>query len=565
MNHATLPLADARPAAVLRRCACGGKSPGASERERFGARLPGLRRSATSAAAPGLAPPLVHDVLRSPGRPLDPGTRDYMEPRFGHSFADVRVHADARAAESAAAVHAHAYAVGRDVVFGAGRYAPGSAEGTKLIAHELAHVVQQSASVHPTPMPSLEIGSADAPEERAAEAAAERVMGGGAAGALGAEGGAVVRRQEVIPIDLVPVSPEESQKLKEQGIELPTVSDETWRDIGGVADNAGKPLSETEKKKIAALLEVAAPSGPPLAFTEGPRFVLHDTASPVGQTSIDRQAKEDRGPLGKGIYAWVPEAGDATITRPSPFEAKRPSASGWEKAENVIKKADREKAFRQAWSAADPSQHQPALDRALAGTGLTPAELATEQSGAASQLSATSGMIYTTASWAVAEVCAAAASQGAAAVAAPGKDADLTTACATLKPYSDARRARVESTTNVEIVEPENKLSCAHPEKTTPAPRIDYTADQYRSVTLLYLRVALAAGVFPEITTHFWVDRDLRGHCDPRCFNLGLLYDSIAATLGHGKGSTYGDKPSYGKVWGTNNVWWYDPVCGAKP
>ncbi|HEU4456312.1 MAG TPA: DUF4157 domain-containing protein, partial [Longimicrobium sp.] len=68
----------------------------------------------------------MHDVLRSPGRPLDDETRRCMEPRFGHSFADVRIHADARAARSAAAVSAHAYTVGRDVVFGAGRYAPAS-------------------------------------------------------------------------------------------------------------------------------------------------------------------------------------------------------------------------------------------------------------------------------------------------------------------------------------------------------------------------------------------------------------------------------------------------------
>jgi hypothetical protein len=195
VNHATLHLADARPAPVLRRCACGGRAPGAGERERFGARPPGLRRSASSAAGPGFAPPLVHDILRTPGRPLDPGTREFMEPRFGHSFADVRVHADARAAESADAVHAHAYAVGRDVVFGAGRYAPGSADGRRLIAHELAHVVQQSAAGSAAPMASLEVGGTDAPEERAAERAARAVASGGTAPADLAGGVVRLRRQ----------------------------------------------------------------------------------------------------------------------------------------------------------------------------------------------------------------------------------------------------------------------------------------------------------------------------------------------------------------------------------
>lgn len=67
-----------------------------------------------------------------------------MESRFGHDFSEVRVHTDARAAQSAADVEARAYTVGQHVVFGAGEYAPGSSAGRRLVAHELAHVVQQS-------------------------------------------------------------------------------------------------------------------------------------------------------------------------------------------------------------------------------------------------------------------------------------------------------------------------------------------------------------------------------------------------------------------------------------
>jgi hypothetical protein len=80
-------------------------------------------------------------VPGSPGRPLDPATRAFMEPRFGHDFSRVRVHADALAAESAAAMEAAAYTVGHDVVFGAGQYAPETSRGRSLLAHELAHVV----------------------------------------------------------------------------------------------------------------------------------------------------------------------------------------------------------------------------------------------------------------------------------------------------------------------------------------------------------------------------------------------------------------------------------------
>jgi hypothetical protein len=92
-------------------------------------------------AAPG--EPL--HVPGSPGRPLDPATRAFMEPRFGHDFSRVRIHADAAAAQSAAGVEAAAYTVGHDVVFASGRYAPETPAGRSLLAHELAHVV------HPAP------------------------------------------------------------------------------------------------------------------------------------------------------------------------------------------------------------------------------------------------------------------------------------------------------------------------------------------------------------------------------------------------------------------------------
>ncbi|HYH79031.1 MAG TPA: DUF4157 domain-containing protein [Longimicrobium sp.] len=177
------------PAPVLRRCGCGGQAPAGGECAEC--KRKGLQRSA-SAPAPAAAPAIVHDVLRAPGAPLDAGVRAAMEPRFGHSFADVRVHADGRAAESAAAVGAHAYAVGRDVVFGAGRYAPSSRDGRRLIAHELAHVVQQSGA-GTAMQASLEVGRSDAPEERAADAAADAVMRGDTAPALGAAPLAVSR------------------------------------------------------------------------------------------------------------------------------------------------------------------------------------------------------------------------------------------------------------------------------------------------------------------------------------------------------------------------------------
>jgi hypothetical protein len=103
-------------------------------------------KEAGPSPVPATAPPIVQSVIRTPGHPLDVGTRASMEPRFGADFGSVRVHTDAQAAESAQAINARAYTVGRDVVFGAGQYAPGTGAGRRLLAHELAHVVQQENS-----------------------------------------------------------------------------------------------------------------------------------------------------------------------------------------------------------------------------------------------------------------------------------------------------------------------------------------------------------------------------------------------------------------------------------
>jgi hypothetical protein len=102
-----------------------------------------LHRAAVNTTPAHDVPSSVHDTLHSPGQPLDAGTRAFMEPHFGHDFSGVRVHTDKQASESANAVNARAYTVGKNVVFGAGQYAPGTMRGRELLAHELTHVVQQ--------------------------------------------------------------------------------------------------------------------------------------------------------------------------------------------------------------------------------------------------------------------------------------------------------------------------------------------------------------------------------------------------------------------------------------
>lgn len=103
----------------------------------------------TSDSSPADVPPIVHEVLNSPGQPLDPETRTFMESRFGYDFSQVRIHTDAKAVESAQAVDSLAYTVRQNIAFGAGQYAPKTANGQQLLAHELVHVMQQGyASGH---------------------------------------------------------------------------------------------------------------------------------------------------------------------------------------------------------------------------------------------------------------------------------------------------------------------------------------------------------------------------------------------------------------------------------
>jgi hypothetical protein len=146
--HAASPVSAGSAAGLQRACACGGTCDDCKKKHPDDNHVRVQMKAAGPVNAGGIeAPPIVHEVLRSPGQPLDAATRAFMEPRFGHDFSGVRVHTDARAAESAKVVQAKAYTAGQNVVFGAGAFAPGSEEGQRLLGHELAHVVQSHHSV----------------------------------------------------------------------------------------------------------------------------------------------------------------------------------------------------------------------------------------------------------------------------------------------------------------------------------------------------------------------------------------------------------------------------------
>src|ERR1041385_6950554 len=139
------------PGGVLqRKCDCGNHTIAGSECSSCEKNRSTLQRAARNSHLESRnstgAPPIVDSVLGSSGQPLDQETRAFMEPRFGHDFSRVRIHTDARAAESARELNALAYTVGHDVVFGTAQYEPLSNGGRRLIGHELAPVVKQNGN-----------------------------------------------------------------------------------------------------------------------------------------------------------------------------------------------------------------------------------------------------------------------------------------------------------------------------------------------------------------------------------------------------------------------------------
>jgi hypothetical protein len=164
---------------IQRKCACGGAAGLSGGCQECSNNQLAVQRRAANQAEPSTAPQIAHEVLGSPGQPLDAETRAFMEPRFGHDFSQVRVHTDMKAAESARALNALAYTVGPDVVFGSGQYAPQSSEGQRLLAHELTHVLQQQGTANTVAASSeLRVSNPSDPSEREADRSASQVMSG---------------------------------------------------------------------------------------------------------------------------------------------------------------------------------------------------------------------------------------------------------------------------------------------------------------------------------------------------------------------------------------------------
>jgi hypothetical protein len=292
----------------------------------------------------------------------------------------------------------------------------------------------------------------------------------------------------------------------------------------------------------------------------------------MAPSSLERERQAGRGPLGLGVNNFLPRDANAVLARPNYYELRRPTTTEFEKASDILDRDDRERLLRQVWQSTNASAHRQALDSALAKLGLTPTEVAKEQQEAQTKLSTSSGRIFTTATWAVESLCVRYNNgEGDAILLNEGRDPALSKACGTLTNYFSIRNNRVRSSVATEIVqvgarsEKGNQNTCdANNGNIATLPNPPYSNNQYDRALALYLRATLAAGKYPQMTTHFALDTfDPSAHCDPRCFNLTKLYNLVATTMGHAQGSTYGIKPSYGTQLGTNNIWWNDRICHA--
>ena len=185
LQSQTKGLRSPRPAIpsrlLQRKCDCGQHTIAGGECDECGKKQLSLQRAARSSNLESRnssgAPPIVNSALGSSGQPLDNETRAFMEPRFGHDFSRVRIHTDARAAESARELNALAYTVGHDVIFGTAQYKPLTNGGRRLIAHELAHVVQQNGD-RTRLNRHLAVGRESDSAEREAEAVAVAILDG---------------------------------------------------------------------------------------------------------------------------------------------------------------------------------------------------------------------------------------------------------------------------------------------------------------------------------------------------------------------------------------------------
>jgi outer membrane protein OmpA-like peptidoglycan-associated protein len=207
---------------LQRKCACGGSRGECEDCQKKKSRLKVAQHTTLDPELSEVSPS-VDEVLCSTGQPLEAGTRAFMEQRFGHDFSQVRIRADSKAAYSARTVGALAYTVGRDVVFREHQYAPHWHAGRRLIAHELAHVVQQQMSGSVVQQQAA-ISQPDDAAELQAERVADQVVRGEPVGYIAPLSYTLVQRDNDLNTDKQADEPAEKPLSRDDETQLSRTS-----------------------------------------------------------------------------------------------------------------------------------------------------------------------------------------------------------------------------------------------------------------------------------------------------------------------------------------------------
>jgi hypothetical protein len=299
-NSVTPGQTPARGMALQRQCACGESAGLSGACKECGGKKLLQRRDA--ADAPVAVSPVVHEVLRSSGQPLDTGTRSFMESHFGHDFGKVRIHVDRPAADAADSVNAHAFTVGADVVFGWGQYVPGTQTSRRLLAHELAHVVQQGGRSSPSST-GLEVGQAGDQFEQEADRVAGDVMSGSRLPTVAS-----------VPVGLSPTRP----SLQRSAKWVPRTPDEVVNPAEDIAANV-IPESELYLGKTNFLLNGVSFTG---ASDKEMRDALH---TPTVASAKRTTATSSGTGTAKGVDCWF----DSVPANEGSYEMKLLRTSRW--------------------------------------------------------------------------------------------------------------------------------------------------------------------------------------------------------------------------------------------
>jgi hypothetical protein len=367
----------------------------------------------------------------------------------------------------------------------------------------------------------------------------------------------------------------------------------------------GRLITVRERETIMQLLGESPQKPYTLVIGEMPLVILHDTAGEISSETLHAQKQDSHGPLGDGITAYIPRDGEVIITRPTFFTPNRPTATAYEKGLDFLNESQRNRSLRTIWQTLDPKTRQTHLRNAIAELDPSFVKFTNR---AALWLGASSERAFeawqsrnhrsldgakTTAIWAIGNLCQKVLGDNQTAIAlvpAPKYATQLRQTCQRVNPTLQANRTRVGAAVNVELIQQRgsdcftadievrtyNSLYGAikiPANRAVPLMLYDgeaYTDDQYEALKTFYLKSVLAAGRFPQMVTHYWLDQGLGkaigDHCDPRGLNLTKIYSRISDALGHPPGTIYGIKPQYGRnPQKGDNVWWSEAILGPLP